>query len=37
MVSLPTPDIVLAVATGPNGVIEGGRVGRLSICRPRAR
>jgi len=29
MVSLPTPDIVLAVATGPNGVIEGGRVRRF--------
>jgi len=29
MVSLPTPDIVLAVATGPNGVIEGKRVRRF--------
>jgi hypothetical protein len=29
MVSLPTPDIVLAVSTGPNGVIEGRRVRRL--------
>jgi 3-hydroxyisobutyrate dehydrogenase-like beta-hydroxyacid dehydrogenase len=29
MVSLPTPDIVLAVATGPGGVIEGGRVRRF--------
>jgi len=26
MVSLPTPDVVLAVATGPGGVIEGKRV-----------
>jgi 3-hydroxyisobutyrate dehydrogenase-like beta-hydroxyacid dehydrogenase len=26
MASLPTPDIVLAVATGPDGVIEGKRV-----------
>jgi 3-hydroxyisobutyrate dehydrogenase-like beta-hydroxyacid dehydrogenase len=26
MVSLPTPDIVLKVATGPDGVIEGKRV-----------
>jgi 3-hydroxyisobutyrate dehydrogenase-like beta-hydroxyacid dehydrogenase len=29
MVSLPTPDIVLAVATGPDGVIEGRRVRRF--------
>jgi len=29
MASLPTPDIVLAVATGPNGVIEGGRARRF--------
>jgi 3-hydroxyisobutyrate dehydrogenase-like beta-hydroxyacid dehydrogenase len=29
MVSLPTPDIVLAVATGPQGVIEGKRVRRF--------
>ena len=29
MASLPTPDIVLAVATGPDGVIEGGRVRRF--------
>jgi len=29
MVSLPTPDIVLAVATGPGGVIEGKRVRRF--------
>ncbi len=29
MASLPTPDIVLAVATGPNGVIEGKRVRRF--------
>jgi 3-hydroxyisobutyrate dehydrogenase-like beta-hydroxyacid dehydrogenase len=29
MVSLPTPDIVLAVATGPDGVIEGKRVRRF--------
>ena len=29
MASLPTPDIVLEVATGPNGVIEGGRVRRF--------
>ncbi len=27
--SLPTPDIVLAVATGPKGVAEGGRVRRF--------
>src|SRR6266850_6434939 len=29
MVSLPTPDIVLQVATGPGGVIEGQRVRRF--------
>jgi len=29
MASLPTPDIVLAVATGANGVIEGKRVRRF--------
>jgi 3-hydroxyisobutyrate dehydrogenase-like beta-hydroxyacid dehydrogenase len=29
MASLPTPDIVLAVATGPDGVIEGRRVRRF--------
>jgi 3-hydroxyisobutyrate dehydrogenase-like beta-hydroxyacid dehydrogenase len=29
MVSLPTPDIVLTVATGPDGVIEGERVRRF--------
>ena len=29
MVSLPTPDVVLTVATGPNGVIEGKRVRRF--------
>src|SRR5262245_2388507 len=29
MASLPTPDVVLAVATGPRGVIEGGRVRRF--------
>src|SRR5271156_3391721 len=29
MVSLPTPDIVLKVATGPRGVIEGKRVRRF--------
>src|ERR1700675_4825389 len=29
MVSLPTPDIVLAVATGPEGVSEGKRVRRF--------
>src|SRR6516165_7673880 len=29
MVSLPTPDVVLAVATGPGGVIEGKRVRRI--------
>jgi 3-hydroxyisobutyrate dehydrogenase-like beta-hydroxyacid dehydrogenase len=29
MASLPTPDIVLAVATGPSGVIEGKRVRRF--------
>jgi 3-hydroxyisobutyrate dehydrogenase-like beta-hydroxyacid dehydrogenase len=29
MASLPTPDIVLAVATGPGGVIEGKRVRRF--------
>ena len=29
MASLPTPDIVLAVATGPRGVIEGKRVRRF--------
>ena len=29
MVSLPTPDVVLAVATGPGGVIEGNRVRRF--------
>jgi 3-hydroxyisobutyrate dehydrogenase-like beta-hydroxyacid dehydrogenase len=29
MASLPTPDIVLAVATGANGVIEGKRVKRF--------
>src|ERR1700722_19373130 len=29
MVSLPTPDIVLKVATGPDGVIEGKRVRRF--------
>src|SRR6202051_3073320 len=29
MVSLPTPDIVLKVATGPDGVIEGRRVRRF--------
>jgi hypothetical protein len=32
MASLPTPDIVLAVATGADGVIAAS-----SICRPRAR
>jgi len=29
MASLPTPDVVLAVATGPRGVIEGKRVRRF--------
>jgi 3-hydroxyisobutyrate dehydrogenase-like beta-hydroxyacid dehydrogenase len=29
MVSLPTPDIVLKVATGPDGVIEGKKVRRF--------
>jgi 3-hydroxyisobutyrate dehydrogenase-like beta-hydroxyacid dehydrogenase len=29
MASLPTPDVVLNVATGPNGVIEGKRVRRF--------
>src|SRR5262249_7725371 len=29
MASLPTPDVVLAVATGPNGIIEGKRVRRF--------
>jgi len=29
MVSLPTPDVVLKVATGPDGVIEGRRVRRF--------
>ena len=29
MASLPTPDIVLKVATGPDGVIEGKRVKRF--------
>ena len=29
MASLPTPDVVLAVATGPDGVIEGQRVRRF--------
>jgi 3-hydroxyisobutyrate dehydrogenase-like beta-hydroxyacid dehydrogenase len=29
MVSLPTPDVVLTVATGPDGVIEGRRVRRF--------
>ena len=29
MASLPTPDIVLNVATGPSGVIEGKRVRRF--------
>jgi 3-hydroxyisobutyrate dehydrogenase-like beta-hydroxyacid dehydrogenase len=29
MASLPAPDVVLAVATGPNGVIEGRRVRRF--------
>ena len=29
MASLPTPDIVLAVATGPDGVIEGKKVKRF--------
>lgn len=29
MASLPTPDIVFAVATGKNGVIEGGKVRRF--------
>ena len=29
MVSLPTPDVVLAVAAGPGGVIEGKRVRRF--------
>jgi 3-hydroxyisobutyrate dehydrogenase-like beta-hydroxyacid dehydrogenase len=29
MASLPTPDIVLTVATGPSGVIEGNRVRRF--------
>jgi 3-hydroxyisobutyrate dehydrogenase-like beta-hydroxyacid dehydrogenase len=29
MASLPTPDVVLAVATGPGGVIEGKRVRRF--------
>ena len=29
MASLPTPDIVLAVATGPDGVIAGKRVRRF--------
>jgi 3-hydroxyisobutyrate dehydrogenase-like beta-hydroxyacid dehydrogenase len=36
MVSLPTPDVVLAVATGASGVIEGKRVAASSICRPPA-
>jgi 3-hydroxyisobutyrate dehydrogenase-like beta-hydroxyacid dehydrogenase len=29
MASLPTPDVVLAIATGPRGVIEGKRVRRF--------
>src|SRR5207244_1303667 len=29
MTSLPTPDVVLEVATGPSGVIEGKRVRRF--------
>ena len=29
MASLPTPDIVLAVATGKGGVIEGNRIRRF--------
>src|SRR5215469_4420718 len=29
MASLPTPDVVLAVATGPNGIIAGKRVRRF--------
>jgi 3-hydroxyisobutyrate dehydrogenase-like beta-hydroxyacid dehydrogenase len=29
MASLPTPDVVLTVATGPSGVIEGNRVRRF--------
>jgi 3-hydroxyisobutyrate dehydrogenase-like beta-hydroxyacid dehydrogenase len=29
MVSLPTPDVVLQVATGPNGVINGKRIRRF--------
>ena len=29
MASLPTPDVVLKVATGPDGVIEGKRVRRF--------
>src|SRR3981189_2104579 len=29
MASLPTPDIVLQVATGPGGIIEGQRVRRF--------
>jgi hypothetical protein len=29
MASLPTPDVVLNVATGPGGVIEGKRVRRF--------
>src|SRR6516225_9511490 len=29
MASLPTPDVVLKVATGPEGVIEGKRVRRF--------
>ena len=36
MASLPTPDVVLNVATGQNGVIEGKRVAASSICRQRA-
>ena len=37
MASLPTPDIVLAVATGKDGVIEGKKVKRFLDCRPPAR
>ena len=37
MASLPTPDIVLAVATGKDGVIEGKKVKRFLDIRPPAR
>ena len=36
MASLPTPDIVLAVATGKDGVIEGKRVSAYPACAPDA-